>query len=100
MTLSFSRRDLFKSVIGIAGAASAADLISFPARADWPGRPVHIVVPFPPGGGADLISRLLGPHLQQVFGEGFIIENRSGAAGRIGTSYVAKAEFWMVTRCL
>ena len=92
MTLSLSRRDLFKSVIGVAAATSAADLISFPARADWPGRPVHIVVPFPPGGGADLISRLLAPHLQQGFGEGFIIENRSGAAGRIGTGYVAKAE--------
>jgi tripartite-type tricarboxylate transporter receptor subunit TctC len=91
MTLSFSRRDLFKSVIGIAGAASAAGLISFPALADWPGRPVHIVVPFPPGGGADLIARLLAPHLQQVFGEGFIIENRSSAAGRIGTGYVAKS---------
>ncbi len=92
MTVSLSRRDLFKSTIGVATAASVLDIASFPARADWPSRSVHIVVPFPPGGGADLISRLLAPHLQQTFGEGFIVENHSGAAGRIGTSYVAKAD--------
>ena len=88
MLISLSRRDLFKLV----GGASVAGLIPMTVRADWPSRPVHIVVPFPPGGGADLISRLLAPHLQQIFGEGFVVENRSGAAGRIGTGYVAKAE--------
>lgn len=88
MLISFSRRDLFK----LAGGASLTELIPLAARADWPSRAVHIVVPFPPGGGADLISRLLAPHLQQIFGEGFVVENRSGAAGRIGTGYVAKAE--------
>jgi tripartite-type tricarboxylate transporter receptor subunit TctC len=87
-----SRRDLFKSWTSLIAAASAFDLAPFPAFADWPSRPVHIVVPFPPGGGADLVSRLLAPHLQQTFGEGFIVENRSGAAGRIGTSFVAKAD--------
>ena len=92
MTASTSRRKLFKSAIGLAAVTSVSDLVSFPARADWPNRTVHIVVPFPPGGGADLISRLLAPHLQQTFGEGFIVENRSGAAGRIGTGYVAKAD--------
>jgi tripartite-type tricarboxylate transporter receptor subunit TctC len=89
---SISRRDLVKSAIRLAAATSVPGLVSFPARADWPRRPVHIVVPFPPGGGADLISRLLAPHLQQAFGEGFIVDNRSGAAGRIGTGYVAKAD--------
>lgn len=92
MTASTSRRDLFKSALGVAAATALPGLVSFPARADWPSRPVHIVVPFPPGGGADLISRLLAPHLQQAFGEGFIVDNRSGAAGRIGTGYVAKAD--------
>jgi tripartite-type tricarboxylate transporter receptor subunit TctC len=55
-------------------------------------RPVRIVVPFAPGGGADLIARLLQPHLQQLLGQSFYIENRAGAAGRIGTDAVAKAE--------
>jgi tripartite-type tricarboxylate transporter receptor subunit TctC len=92
LAISSSRRDLLKSAIGLAVATSVPALVPFPALADWPSRPVHIVVPFPPGGGADLISRLLAPHLQQTFGEGFIVENRAGAAGRIGTGYVAKAD--------
>jgi tripartite-type tricarboxylate transporter receptor subunit TctC len=53
---------------------------------------VRIVVPFAPGGGADLIARLIQPHLQQMLGQSFYVENRAGAAGRIGTDAVAKAE--------
>jgi tripartite-type tricarboxylate transporter receptor subunit TctC len=68
----------------------AASLLPAATRAQ--ARPVRIVVPFPPGGGADLIARLIQPHLQQVLGQSFYIENRAGAAGRIGTDAVAKAE--------
>jgi tripartite-type tricarboxylate transporter receptor subunit TctC len=63
-----------------------------PAAARAQGRPVRIVVPFAPGGGADLIARLIQPHLQPVLGQSFYVENRAGAAGRIGTDAVAKAE--------
>src|SRR5262249_23451519 len=55
-------------------------------------RPLPILVPFAPGGGADLIGGLIQPHLQQILGQSFYIENRAGAAGRIGTDAVAKAE--------
>jgi tripartite-type tricarboxylate transporter receptor subunit TctC len=53
---------------------------------------VRLVVPFPPGGGADIVARLLAPQLQGHLGQSFHVENRAGAAGRIGTAVVAKAE--------
>src|SRR5436190_24361082 len=65
---------------------------SLATRALAQARPVRILVPFAPGGGADLIARILQPHLQQLLGQSFYVENRAGAAGRIGTDVVAKAE--------
>jgi tripartite-type tricarboxylate transporter receptor subunit TctC len=56
------------------------------------GRAVRILVPFAPGGGADLIARLLSPNLQPLLGQSFYVENRAGAAGRIGTGVVAKSD--------
>jgi tripartite-type tricarboxylate transporter receptor subunit TctC len=73
----------------VVGGLAAALL---PATGLAQGRAVRIVVPFAPGGGADLIARLIQPHLQQMLGQSFYIENRAGAAGRIGTDAVAKAE--------
>ncbi len=53
---------------------------------------MRLLVPFAPGGGADLIARLLQPHLQQHLGQPFFVEDRAGAAGRIGTGIIAKAD--------
>ena len=76
----------------VGGLACAALLPLGAAQAAYPDRPVRVVVPFLPGGGADLIARLLSPHLQRSLGQPFVVENRAGAAGRIGTGIVAKAE--------
>jgi tripartite-type tricarboxylate transporter receptor subunit TctC len=57
----------------------------------WPERPVTIVVPFQAGGSADLLARILQQHMQADLDMPFVVENRSGADGSIGTSYVAKA---------
>ncbi len=59
--------------------------------ADYPVKSVRVVVPFPPGGGADTISRVLFTKLSEDFGHQFIIDNRGGASGTIGAALVAKA---------
>ena len=64
-----------------------------PARAEaWPSRPVAAVVPFPPGGSADVLGRPLAQHLAASFGQPFVIDNRGGANGNVGTNAVVRAE--------
>ncbi len=61
------------------------------AQSDYPARPVRMVVGFPPGGGNDIIARLLGARLQEVFGQSVVIDNRPGANSNIAIELVAKA---------
>jgi tripartite-type tricarboxylate transporter receptor subunit TctC len=57
----------------------------------WPLRPVRVVVPFPPGGSTDIIARLVGQRLTDDFGQQFVIDNRGGAGGTIGSEIAARA---------
>ena len=57
----------------------------------YPNRPVRVLMPFPPGGGTDIIGRILAQRLTKALGQPFIIDNRSGAGGTIATDIVAKA---------
>ena len=57
----------------------------------WPTRPVRLIVTFAAGGTNDLLARLLAPELQRDFGQPFLVDNRAGAGGVIGTAAVAKA---------
>jgi tripartite-type tricarboxylate transporter receptor subunit TctC len=61
------------------------------AQTDWPNKPVKIIVPFPAGGSTDMVARQLAQHLSTTFGQQFIVDNRGGAGGNIGTDAVAKA---------
>ena len=76
--------------LGLLIAAIAA--LSAPATAQsWPAKPVKIVVPFGPGGPADVYARILGQELSEVFKQSFIIDNRPGAGAVIGTDIAAKS---------
>jgi tripartite-type tricarboxylate transporter receptor subunit TctC len=71
-----------------------AGIVAFtaPAAAEWPDRPVRIVVPFAAGGAADVIARLFSESMGTVFSQQFVVENRAGAGGIVGAQIVARAE--------
>jgi tripartite-type tricarboxylate transporter receptor subunit TctC len=57
----------------------------------YPAKPIRVVVPFPPGGGTDIVARTVTPKMAEILGQPFVIENRAGAGGNIGTEAVAKS---------
>ncbi|WP_043839029.1 Bug family tripartite tricarboxylate transporter substrate binding protein [Muricoccus aerilatus] len=88
------RRGLFQTAAGIAAGGWAV-----PARAqggatgaDWPNRPVRIVVPYAPGGANDILARLYSQKLSERLGQPFVVENRAGGQAIIGSEYVARSQ--------
>ena len=80
-------------LLGLASALLAAGLAgeALAQAASWPDKPVKLILPYAPGGATDLIGRPWADKLGQVFGQQFVIENRGGAGGMIGTEAAAKA---------
>jgi tripartite-type tricarboxylate transporter receptor subunit TctC len=80
-----------KFLLLAAGAAALPTLPRIAAALDYPSRPVHLVVTFPAGGPADIVARLVGQWLSERLGRPFVIENRPGAGGTVGTEIVVRA---------
>jgi len=84
-----SKRTLLRAALGAAAglvlAAGAA------AQADYPNKPIKFIVPVPPGGAADVMSRMVAEHLQTKWGQPVVVENRPGAGSSLGMDAVAKA---------
>ena len=74
-------------VVGLAMAAFASVAVC----EDYPSKPIHLIVSYAPGGGTDLIARVIARKLNEAWGQPVIVENRPGAGGNIGTEAVAKA---------
>jgi tripartite-type tricarboxylate transporter receptor subunit TctC len=78
----------------LAGLAASAAVPSLAApalaQAAWPSRPIRLVVTFPPGGGSDIIARLIAPAMQARLGQPVIVDNRPGAGGTLAAAMVAK----------
>lgn len=85
---SFTRR---LGPLAAALAALAAVPVALAQPADWPKGPITFVAPFSPGGGGDTLTRLFANEFGKVLGTTFIVENRAGAGGNIGTAWAAKA---------
>ena len=94
MTPTSAPRRRFFSILGqslcLAGLSAFAALPA-QAQSGWPNKPVRIIVPFAAGGTTDILARAIAPELTKAFGQPFVIDNRGGAGGNLGTDMVAKS---------
>ena len=85
--MMLGRRPLLLSAAALAAPATVSA-----QTAAWPSRPVRVIVPYAAAGGTDLLSRAIAEALRPVFPQPFVVENRAGAAGVVGSEVVARAE--------
>jgi tripartite-type tricarboxylate transporter receptor subunit TctC len=83
--------DMVKALCAAAAAFAAFAVLAQPASQPYPAKPVRLVVPFPPGGPADSVARILAQKLTDVLGQPVVVDNRAGATGTIGAGIVAKS---------
>ncbi|EHP44755.1 hypothetical protein OR16_02050 [Cupriavidus basilensis OR16] len=89
--VSAPRRHLILRALAGALLAGTAAFPGLAAAADYPTKPIRLVVPYPPGGATDVIGRTLAQHLSTALGQQVVVDNRAGAAGNIGAELVAKS---------
>ena len=72
-------------------ALSAATMVENASAQNYPARPIHLIVPYPAGGGTDFFARLVGQKMSELIGQPIVVENKPGAATNLGAEFVAKA---------
>jgi len=87
------RRQALRTALGVTALAVAtwALPLAAQAQAGYPEKPIRFVVPYPPGGGTDVVARIVQARLQAALGQSIIIDNKGGAGGSLGTDVVAKS---------
>ena len=80
-----------RQFLTILGGAALMSPVTAGAVDTFPNRPIRLIVPYPPGGGTDIVGRLLGEKLRASLGQPIVVDNRGGAGGVLGTEVVAKA---------
>jgi tripartite-type tricarboxylate transporter receptor subunit TctC len=85
------KRREFLTLAGAAALSGVASPYVSAQEASWPNKPVKIIVPYAPGGASDIVARPWAEKLSQAFGQPFVIDNRGGAGGMIGTEAAAKS---------
>jgi tripartite-type tricarboxylate transporter receptor subunit TctC len=84
-------RALARWVAAFLCLGASVDRITVAAADDWPNKPVKLIVPFPAGGGTDVVSRIVANALGEALGQPVVVDNRGGAGGTLGSDLVAKA---------
>ena len=82
--MSHSRRVVIGSLLALAALAA-------PAEAQWPNRPIKVIVPFAAGGPTDVVTRLVTEHMSRTLGQQIVVENIGGGGGTIGMTQAATA---------
>lgn len=89
--MKFATRRALLGLLGATALATASSGAYAQSASDWPNRPVKIIVAYPAGQSTDIATRYFADKLSRVFGQGFVVENRPGAGGNIGTTAAARA---------
>jgi tripartite-type tricarboxylate transporter receptor subunit TctC len=80
-----------KRLVRIAASLALCAIHSVALAQAWPTKPIKVIVPYPPGGTSDILARALGPKMQEVLGQPWVVENKPGATGNVGADFVAKS---------
>ena len=86
-----ARRAWLRCLVPLAASVAAPTAFAQSAAGSFPSREIRFIVPFPPGGGNDILARMLGPRMSDVLGKPVVVDNRPGAGGNLGTDQAARS---------